>query len=179
MKRTFLFVAAGCVAVSASFGCSGPDKGELDRAASLRAQASTFRTAGVGTVFERRCGSLDCHGSLTRNLRIYSSRGLRLPSDGGTNLPGQGDTTIDESTANYNSIMLLEPERTNEVLRGEATPEVAMLVLKKPLGLESHKGGVSIRKGDDAERCIVTWLTQPNDQVDAAACARAAIFPKE
>jgi hypothetical protein len=178
VKRILFYVSAVSVAVAASFACSGPDKGELDRAASLRGQASVFRTAGVGTVFERRCGSLDCHGSISRNMRIYSSRGLRLPNEAGL-LPGGGETTLDESTANYNSILLLEPERTNEVLRGELAPEVAMLVLKKPLGIESHKGGLSIRKGDDAERCIVTWLTASSTEVDANACARAAVFPKE
>jgi hypothetical protein len=178
MRRIFFLTAVASVALAASFACSGPDKGELDRASSLRAQASVFRTAGVGTVFERRCGSLDCHGTVTRNLRIYSSRGLRRPNEAGL-LPGQGDTTLEESTDNYNSILLLEPERTNEVLRGEQSPETVMLVLKKPLGLESHKGGLSIRKGDDAERCIVTWLTLPAMEVDANACARAAVFPKE
>lgn len=178
MNRTLCIFALTCVGVAASFSCSGPEKGELDRAASLRGQATTFRTAGVGTVFERRCGSLDCHGSVTRNMRIYSSRGLRLPNEAGL-VPGGGETTLDESTANYNSIMLLEPERTNEVLRGEQPPDVAMLVLKKPLELESHKGGQTIRKGDDAERCIITWLTAFAAEVDATACARAAVFPKE
>jgi hypothetical protein len=178
MRRFAFVVALVSVTLAASFACSGPDKGELDRASSLRAQATTFRTAGVGTVFERRCGSLDCHGSITRNMRIYSSRGLRLPNEAGLG-PGQGDTTLEESTANFNSIMLLEPERTNEVLRGEQPPDVAMLVLKKPLGRESHKGGEAIRPGDDAQRCIITWLTLPANEVDAPSCARAAVFPKE
>ena len=128
-------------------------------------------------MFERRCGSLDCHGAIGRNMRIYSSNGLRLPNDAGLR-PGQGETTLDEITANYQSILTLEPEKTNEVLDG-ADP-YTLLVLKKPLELEKHKGGPAIRKGDDAERCIVSWLKEDLlNPIDKDACARAAIFPKE
>ena len=134
------------------------------------------RTAGVTTVFEKRCGSLDCHGNPGRNMRIYSSRGLRLPNDAGLSV-GVGDTTLDEITANYQSIMTLEPEQTNKVLDGE-DPNT-LLVLKKPLAVESHKGGQTIRQGDDAANCILSWLKEDlTSPVDKNACAQAAIFPK-
>lgn len=169
-------VFAGPVLMGLMLSCSGPSKGELERKVSSRASPGSFRTAGVTTVFERRCGTLDCHGSVARNMRIYSARGLRLPNDDNTG-PGAGQTTLDEITANYQSILTLEPEITNAVLDGEDPYQ--MLVVKKPLEIEKHKGGPAIRKGDDAERCIVTWLKEDTENpVDVQACSRAATFPK-
>ncbi len=140
------------------------------------ANAGDFRSAGVTTVFEKRCGSLDCHGSLARNMRIYSSGGLRLPNEGGT-APGQGATTLDEITANYLSITNLEPEQMTQVVAHGADP-YSLLILKKPLELERHKGGPAITRGDDAETCIVSWLkTGSGNTVDKNSCAKAAVFP--
>jgi len=168
-------VVAGALAFGAS--CSAPDKGELSRNVSARASPGSFRSNGVSAVFEKRCGSLDCHGSLARNMRVYSSRGLRLPNDAGLAV-GSGDTTLDEITANYQSILTLEPEETNAVLDG-ADPNT-LLVVKKPLNVEKHKGGQVIRRGDDAERCIVSWLQEDLlTPIDREACSRAAVFPKE
>ena len=184
VRPLFSVASLASLAIFAALGlsssltaCNGPDKGELERKVSTRASPGSFRTAGVTTVFERRCGSLDCHGSIERNMRIYSSSGLRLPNDAGLR-PGQGDTTLDEITANYQSILTLEPEVTNEVLNG-ADP-YQLLVLKKPLELEKHKGGPVMKKGDDAEACLVSWLKEDLiNPVDKNACAKAAIFPKE
>jgi len=168
---------AAVVAVAGTSACSPPPKGELEREVSTRASPGSFRAAGVSKVFEKRCGSLDCHGNAGRNMRIYSGQGLRLPNDAGLG-PGTGDTTLDEITANYQSILTLEPEETNEVILGG--DPYKLLVVKKPLELEKHKGGQTIRRGDDAERCIVSWLEEePTKPVDQQACERAAIFPKE
>ena len=172
-----LVIVSGLGLAASVTACAGPDKGELERKVSTRAAPGSFRTAGVTTVFERRCGSLDCHGSIGRNLRIYSQNGLRLPNEAGLR-PGQGETTLDEITANYQSLLTLEPEQTNKVLDG-ADPNT-LLILKKPLELEKHKGGPAIRKGDDAERCIISWLKEDLlNPIDKDACTRAAIFPKE
>ena len=76
---------------------------------------------------EKRCGSLDCHGGIARNLRIYSTNALRLPNDAGLRT-GVGDTSAEERLAKYNTIMGLEPERTEEMLAGGDPYE--MLVLK-------------------------------------------------
>lgn len=169
-------VLGGGLSMLLGLSCSTPSKGTLERTVSTRATPGTFRTAGVTTVFEKRCGSLDCHGNPGRNMRIYSSRGLRLPNDAGLSV-GVGDTTLDEITANYQSIMTLEPEQTNKVLDGE-DPNT-LLVLKKPLAVESHKGGQTIRQGDDAANCILSWLKEDlTSPVDKNACAQAAIFPK-
>lgn len=170
-KLPLFFLLAGVAA------CSAPSKGELERTVSTRAAPGDFRSAGVTTVFERRCGSLDCHGTISRNMRVYSSRGLRLPNDAGLSV-GQGDTSTDEVTATYQSLLTLEPEEMNKVIEGAAPDH--LLILNKPLALERHKGGQVIRRGDDAERCIESWLT--NDllkPIDKDACTRAAVFPKE
>jgi hypothetical protein len=173
----FVLLGVFALTASAGSGCSPPPKGELERETGPRASSTTFRTAGVATVFEKRCGTLDCHGDPARNLRIYSGQGLRLPNDAGLAV-GKGDTTQDEVLASYQSILTLEPELTNKVLEGGDPYQ--LLVLKKPLGLEKHKGGTMIRRGDDAERCIVSWLEEgPSKLVEQDACARAALFPKE
>lgn len=175
---TRLAGAAWLVAVGvAASSCSDVSKGELARKVSTRASPGSFRSAGVSTVVERRCGSLDCHGSLARNMRVYSSRGLRLPNDAGIG-PGQGETTLEEITANYHSLMTIEPEITNSVVEGGDPNQ--LLLIKKPLGVEKHKGGVMFRRGDDTERCLITWLSEDLiTPVDKDACTRAALFPKE
>jgi hypothetical protein len=164
----------------ASTSCSGPSKGTLERKVGIAAAPGSFRTNGVSTVFEKHCGSLDCHGSNARNMRIYSQYGLRLSGgDGGTITPGTAATTLDETTANYHSVLTVEPEQTNLVVDSQADPET-LLILKKPLGIEHHKGGSTLRKGDDAEKCISTWLQESTlNPIDKTACTNAALFPKE
>ncbi len=180
MRRTVLLMTWACAVIAALGACSGPSKGGLDRKVSTRAQPGSFRENGVSTVFEKHCGSLDCHGSLPRNLRVYSSGGLRLDNDAG-NVPGTGATTLDEVNANYYSITLLEPELMNNVING-GDPD-GLLIMKKPLGIEKHKGGQVLRRGDDAETCIRSWLTEnpidPATAINKTACANAAQFPKQ
>lgn len=177
MLRPLVAILTAGLGVLLVASCSAP-KGELERkVAATRGSPGSFRVAGVSAVFERRCGSLDCHGTLGRNMRIYSSRGLRLPNEAGL-APGAGDTSLDEITANYNSIMTLEPEATNAVIDG-ADP-YSLLIVKKPLEIEKHKGGPTIRRGDDSERCIISWLKEDTlNPIDTDACTRAANFPKE
>jgi hypothetical protein len=177
MRLLILVPMVGAFAIAMVGACSPPPKGELERNVTTRASPGSFRAAGVTTVFEKRCGSLDCHGNVGRNMRIYGSRGLRLPNDAGL-VPGLGDTTLDEITANYQSILTLEPEETNKVLDG-ADP-TNLLILKKPLGTEAHKGGQTIRRGEDAETCIVSWLKEDLlNPISKVACDKALLFPKE
>jgi hypothetical protein len=111
----------------------------------------------VSPVFERRCGTLDCHGQVGRPLRIYSGLGLRLPNDAG-NTPGSNATTPEEITANYLAVIGLEPEQMSRVIAGQDPPR-SLLILAKPLMLESHKGGPAIATaGDPAEDCITSWI---------------------
>lgn len=122
----------------------------------------------VSPVFERRCGTLDCHGQVGRPLRIYSGLGLRLQNDAG-NIPGVNATTPDEVAANYRSVIGLEPEEMTRVEAGE-DPPTQLLILAKPLMLEAHKGGPAIATGDPAEACIESWLL---GTVDTASCTAA------
>src|SRR5580704_4256481 len=83
----------------------------------------------VSPVFERRCGTLDCHGQVGRPLRIYSGLGLRLPNDAG-NTPGNGATTPDEITDNYRAVIGLEPEEMTRVVAGEDPPRTLLILAK-------------------------------------------------
>jgi hypothetical protein len=125
--------------------------------------------ATVTPVFEKRCGTLDCHGQPGRPLRIYSGNGLRLPNDAG-NIPGSSPTTPDEITANYRAVIGLQPEQMTRVIADE-DPPTSLLILSKPLNLESHKGGpVFAPSGDPGANCFITWI---QGAVDAPSCASA------
>jgi hypothetical protein len=175
------FAAVGALTVLSSASCTVDGKATVTRkgvqAPGKRGNSTDFQSLGVSTVFEKRCGSLDCHGTNARNLRIYSSGGLRVPNEAGIT-PGGGTTTLEEVNQNYESIMDLEPEQMNEVLNNNADPET-LLILKKPLTLEHHKGGPAITRGDDAFTCIESWLGEDaTHPIDKTACTNAGTFPK-
>jgi len=128
-------------------------------------------SVGVDAVLEQRCGSLDCHGQMGRALRLFSQNGLRLISQDAANTPGVQPTTQTELIANYQAVVGLQPELMTEVVQGNAPP-TALLLLRKPLQLERHKGGPVIAPGDSAYNCIVSWLGGPT-QFNAHACALA------
>jgi hypothetical protein len=152
---------AGSPSTSDRMTLNGPSPGDFE--ASI---------GGVEPVFERHCGSFDCHGNPARPLRIYGQNGLRIPNDAGI-LPGTATTTTDEISANYRSIIAVEPEQMNAVVKNGADPE-SLLILKKPLLVETHKGGLVLHKDDDSETCIKTWL---QDKTDKGACTSAAQLP--
>jgi len=113
----------------------------------------------VHPVFEKACGKSDCHGNLPRGLRIYGASALRLPG-------ATGPTTPDEIRATFESIEGLEPEKLDAFLGSQPrTKEQAykLLLLGKPLQLERHRGGISLRKGEPAEVCITSWLLGTTD----------------
>ena len=122
----------------------------------------------MSPVFERRCGTLDCHGQPGRPLRIYSGLGLRIPNDAG-DVPGSSATTVDEITTNYRAVIGLQPEQMTRVIAGQAQPR-SLLILSKPLNLESHKGGPAFAPtGDPGEGCITTWIQGAVDKTQCAA----------
>jgi hypothetical protein len=127
---------------------------------------------GVHMFLEHRCGTLDCHGQIGRPFRLYSSGGLRLLNDAGL-VSGGGADSPDEIYANYQSLLGVQPEETSLVLAGEESPR-QLLVVGKPLGLQTHKGGQVLTAGDSSDRCLEGWLT---GQFDAAACSDAAQVP--
>jgi hypothetical protein len=136
----------------------------------------------VALFLDHRCGTLDCHGQVGRNLRLYGKEGLRLdpPSCTATgmgglpstcNVPGIKPMTADELEADYRSAVTLEPEIMTEVVtQGGAQPDRLTLV-RKPRAEEHHKGGQVITVGDDQDVCLTSWLA---GAVDTTACANAA-----
>jgi len=127
----------------------------------------TGYAAAVQPVMERHCGSTDCHGKLPRGLQVYGQSGLRLAN-------ATGPTTKDEARATYVSILGLQPEQTDALARkSPRTPDDAykLLLLEKPLAIERHRPGAELRKGEPAEKCIVSWLV---GGIDAASCADGA-----
>ena len=121
----------------------------------------------VGQFLDHRCGTLDCHGQIGRNLRIYGKEGLRLnPMD----QPYGSLTTSDELDADFRSAVALEPEIMAEVVaEGGVGPE-RLTLIRKPRATEHHKGGQVIAIGDDQDNCLTSWLA---GMVDTMACAKA------
>ncbi len=143
----------------------------------------------VGRFLVHRCGSLDCHGEVGRNLRLYGEYGLRL--DAG-DVPSGGLTTDDEYDADYQSVVSLEPEIMNQIVAEfanvtlsaviddpSANPASQLTLFRKPTGIEAHKGGMLIFPGDpstgtpadDQAHCLTSWLASA---VDMTACQNAA-----
>jgi hypothetical protein len=179
MKRLAVILLAAGSAVTAASACTsfnvnavtevtGPDYGQFSEVGTNSGGTPSY---GVSVVLERRCGTLDCHGQVGRPLRIYGQYGLRFVDDAG-NTPGMQATTPTEHEANYQSVIGLQPEIMTEVVQGNAPPE-DLLLLRKPLQLERHKGGAVLVEGDDGDTCILSWLAgQTNFNACTAAVAQ-------
>jgi hypothetical protein len=154
-------------------GCAAsPDDGSEPRLPIASLDPDVY-AAMVQPVLEKKCGTLDCHGQLPRGLRVYGMNGLRLPNATG-NVPGFGPTTAAEARETYVSIVGLEPEKLNALVGVQPRSKddaYRLLVLAKPLALERHRGGVSFRKGEPAEQCILSWVL---GAMDARACTAAS-----
>ena len=136
--------------------------------------------AGPDNYLGKRCGSLDCHGQLGRPLRIFSANGLRSfdASNGGyfPNLTGRTGLTDDERKLNYEAVIAVEPEVMSQVIASGGTDVNRLILIRKPRGLERHKGGQLL--GNDADEgflCMKSWLG--GNGVDQASCTTAAAIP--
>jgi hypothetical protein len=160
-------IVIGLGAVVACASSTTTEDGRIRTTTILAPDQAQF--SAVSPMLERRCGTLDCHGQGGRPLRLYSGRGLRLPNDAG-NAPGKNDTTEEEVAANYRAVIGLEPEQLTRVIAGVKQPR-DLLLLKKPLNLEGHKGGPAFAPTNDpAEVCLTTWI---RGTVDTTACTKA------
>jgi hypothetical protein len=121
-------------------------------------------------VMRARCGTLDCHGSTSRNFRLYGENGLRLaPVD----RVDEAATTPDEIDQSYASTLSLEPELLSSVFsQGGQEPE-RLTIVRKARGTEIHEGRGQALEGSDADRCLVAWLA---GAIDADACSRGAVL---
>lgn len=163
MPLTWRALIAGCAAIGAT-SCGGPSNEQVFHGAAP--SPDTFPP--VSAAIEVRCGTLDCHGSSARNLRIYGIDGLRLEPTGTT---GDQSTTSEEVLATYDSIILLQPEVLSKIVsEGGRGPE-RWLPISKGREREAHEGGRRMVAGDDTDTCLTSWMAGATDSV---RCENAA-----
>jgi len=127
--------------------------------------------ASVSEFMSRRCGTLDCHGSELRSMRLYGQFGLRGPAEG--NVAGGKATTLAELKANYGSVCTVEPEKTSAAVDDDGQSAELLLVVQKARGVEAHKGGAVVRPGSNGDNCIAGWLRGDSAATVATACQAA------
>jgi hypothetical protein len=135
----------------------------------------------VADYLEHRCGSLDCHGQVGRNLQIWGCQGMRLdPSDvpSCNRLIGGNLTTPAEHQATYRSLVGLEPSVMTAVVQGHGQDPELLTFVRKACGIEAHAGGQLIphcdMPGDDQYGCIASWLAGDTSE---AMCIAALSYP--
>ena len=130
----------------------------------------------VDRYLNRRCGTLDCHGQPGRAYRIYGREGFRLytVADGGL-ISGVQPTTEQETRANFQAIVGLEPEEMSRTMALANDPErqeleglKRLIFIRKPLRLERHKGGPAMAEDDPGYRCVKSWLAIPTVRPDGS-----------
>jgi hypothetical protein len=125
----------------------------------------------VADAMQQHCGTLDCHGQAGRNMRLYGQFGLRLDPKGD---PLGQVTSNAEYDACYASIAALEPEAMSQVVQRMAPPDTLAMV-RKPRGIEEHKGGQVVVQGDALDSCMVGWLV---GEFDASPCNTVVQTPR-
>jgi hypothetical protein len=130
----------------------------------------------VADFLDHRCGTLDCHGQVGRNLRIWGCEGMRLAE---TDVPQcsralGSPTTPEEHQATYRSLVGLEPGPMSAVVESHGQDPQLLTFVRKARGVETHKGGTLIVPGDPQDQCITSWLA---GSTDTSACAAAIGYP--
>ena len=123
----------------------------------LQPDYATYRTY-VDAYLQRRCGTLDCHGQPGRAYRIYGFAGFRLYNLDAGLVSGQQPTTEEEVLANYQAAVALEPEEMSRLIATQGAEPNKLMLLRKPLKIERHKGGPAMSEDDAGYRCVVAWL---------------------
>ena len=156
LKVAFALHSGAGLVLGLYLAACGPSPEEQTRDQSRPLEAPSRNDfPGVSDALQLRCATLDCHGQVGRNLRIYGYGGLRLAATG----TPQGDPTTDaEYLASYESLVGLEPEVMSQVVTLQADPN-ELSMIRKARGIEHHKGGQLMQTGDVLDRCIVLWLT--------------------
>ena len=177
IARVLIVLVPGLVMGAVSFGaCSSVGNSQIGIAAPPYSDQSF---TPVGEYLENRCGTLDCHGQVGRGLRLFSGNGLRaFDASGNGYFPyttGKDPPQEDEMRQNYLSVVGLEPEVMADVMAGGGADPMKLLLLKKPLLYEAHKGGqIMIDISDPGYKCIASWLAGLLDQ---DACTRSLVQP--
>lgn len=165
MKRA-LSIVLPVVFVTAlvTAACSSPDT-----TARVDALGPTTQSFGdVAQMLVHHCGSIDCHGSIYRNMRLYGYQGTRLQDGDSPDSPSVSRQP--EVDADYQAVVGLEPEIMASVVAAKGAGYDRLTLVRKGRNDEDHKGGQRIVPGDDADTCLLTWLSSTTD---VAACRRA------
>lgn len=130
----------------------------------------------VADALQATCGTLDCHGQVGRNLRLYGSRGLRLDPKATS---AEGTTTAAEYEATFWSVVGLEPEAVSTVVRERGEDPTRLSLIRKARGTDHHKGGTLMKSGDALDRCLTSWLagTVKTEACDAISLAPRPMLP--
>jgi hypothetical protein len=122
----------------------------------------------VSGYMERRCATLDCHGSPARPMRLFGQYGLRHLDE--TNYAGGKPTTQKELDSNYAAVCGVEPEKMNDNVTNLGNSADQLLMIKKARGLEKHKGGKVVNEADHGDNCMLGWLRGDKSDVVAKEC---------
>ena len=152
---------------AALFACSIPESDQ--RIVAAAPDRASFPP--VADLLVHRCGTLDCHGSSFRNLRLYGHEGLRIAGRPSS----QPNTTDAEYDQDFESIVGLEPERMSDVVTERGAHPERLTFIRKARGTEDHKGGTLMKEGDVEDLCLTSWLAGRTDRL-ACANARDAAF---
>jgi hypothetical protein len=125
----------------------------------------------VSGFMERRCGTLDCHGSTLRPMRLLGRYGLRDPA--GHDVTGGVATTPAEIEQNYAAVCNIEPEQMDKAAADFGQSAEKLLILQKARGVEGHKGGTIVTQGTPGDDCILGWLRGDKLSVVAPICQKA------
>ncbi len=161
-------VVAAIAGFTLAFACStpSPDAGVVERTP----DAASFPP--VAAMLVQSCGTLDCHGTVARNLRLYGDTGLRFSA---TDVPSTLiPTTSDEIAQDYQSLVGLEPVTMSLVVASGGLDAERLTLVQKARGTQQHAGGAVIAAGDARDVCLTTWLA---GNADAGACATALTLP--
>jgi hypothetical protein len=145
-------VCLGFGAVAALAGCNVPT------ANTTFTEAVPDRTSfpDVAQSMIAHCGTIDCHGTQYRNLRLYGNQGLRwLATDQTLNPPCTTSAEVDQD---FDSVVGLEPEAMTAVVIGNGANPNLLTMVRKARGIEAHKGGTVMKVGDALDSCITSWL---------------------
>jgi hypothetical protein len=154
-----------CMSLAALSGCSTPPP---DGRYLQQALPDRVSFPPVAQLLVVSCGSLDCHGTPARNLRLYGSAGLRWSSSDSPLLPPCDTETEDD--LDYESVVGLEPETLGAVVAAGGTNPERLTMVRMARGTESHKGGKIWTEGDDSDTCLTSWLAR---DANSNACGRA------
>jgi hypothetical protein len=173
-------VAAVIVAalVGAASGCLGDDAAATQMFKCPSRATFTGEPAdggadvvAVSAFMERRCGTLDCHGSTLRPMRLLGKYGLRDPAQ--KNVTGGAATTAAELDQNYAAVCNVAPEQMDKAATDFGQSAEKLLVLQKARGVEGHKGGTIVTKGTPGDDCLLGWLSGAELSVVAPRCQAA------